>query len=105
MFVVKREELYRLNWFGREIQHRETHEKRFLDGDFIRILDFISDKGLDICIPTKLDGWDATFVYRKLKEPGHRLGRSAEELALFLYMRLERRNPVWVEYKGLFRAL
>lgn len=105
MFVIKREEIYRLNWLGKEIEHRVKHTKRFLDGEFIPILEFIDSKGLSIDIPTILDGWDATFVYRKLLEPGHYLGQPADELALFLYMRLQRKNPVWIEYKGLSRIL
>lgn len=102
MYVVKRQEDYKINWYGKVIEHTEEHTKRFLDHDFLPILTYISKKGLDIEVPSLLDGWDASFVYRKLSEPGHGLGRPAEELALFLYMRLSKTRPVWIEQKGLF---
>lgn len=102
MFVVRRKEDYRVKWGNRIIEHTEEHAKKFLDHDFLAILNFLASKGLEFPIPTLLDGWDATFVYRKLNEPGHGLGRPAEELSLFLYMRLSRTRPVWVEKKGLF---
>lgn len=102
MIVVKRQEHYSINWDGKLLEYTDEHVKKFLDHDFLPILAYIASKGLDIEIPSILDGWDATFVYRKLNEPGHGLGRPAEELALFLHMRLYKTYPVWIEQKGLF---
>lgn len=100
MFVASRKEDYEIKFSGRTIKHTEKHRQSFLDDDFIPILDFLEEKGLVIPVPTILDGWDATFIYRKLKNTA--LNQAADDLALFIYMRLSRRNNIYIEYSNLF---
>jgi hypothetical protein len=102
MILVKRQEVYSVKINGKTFENIEEHTKTFLDHKFYPILSFLEKKGLIIKIPSKIDGWDATFAFEKLNDEKHNLGPTAEEFALFLYMRLERTRPIWIEQKGIF---
>lgn len=104
MFLVSREELFTIHIKEEQIKNIERFEKKFEDEEFFPILNFIESKGLSIPIPTILDGWDATFIYKKLNEASLPLGTVAEELSLFIYMRLKRRNPISIQHSGLLNG-
>lgn len=74
-------------------------EKSFLDDEFCRILDFLSQKGLRIIPNAILDGWDASFMKRHLDNEN--LGKTAYELHIFLLMRDSDRIPIEVNWKPL----
>jgi hypothetical protein len=100
MYIVKRQQEHSVKIGNKVIQHTEEYKQVFLEKDFIPIISYLSDKGLSIKIPSIIDGWDATFIYNKLSEAD--MGKPANDLCLFIYMRLDRRHPIWVEYKNLF---
>lgn len=57
---------------------------------FIDILDFIKMKGLYIEPPTIIDGWDATFIQKYLKD----INDSAIDFKLFIHMRESKNIPI-----------
>lgn len=105
MFVVSREEEFKVHLFGKDIEHIERYQKYFLDDEFVPVIRYIEEKGLVIQIPTILDGWDASFIHRKLSERTCSLGRVAEELSLFIYMRLQSTAPIEVKHSGTYGSM
>lgn len=93
MFIISRKEKYSVKNFEVEIKH----DKVFLDRDFYPIKFYLEDKGLVFNEPTILDGWDATFIYRKLKNTY--INPASKDLELFLYMRLRNSRPIWIEHQ------
>lgn len=94
MFIISRTEEYELNKKTFEIEHTKT----FLDKDFYPIKFYLEDKGLVFEEPAILEGWDAMFIYKKLKNVS--INQAAEELCLFLYMRLNKYRPLFIERKN-----
>lgn len=103
MFVVRREDIYNIETKETNIVLVQEYEKRFLDEHFVPIIIFLADKGLHVEVPSVLDGWDATFIYRQLDREAYALGRPAEELALFIYSRLKQNQNIKLEHKSLFK--
>lgn len=103
MFVVRREDIYTIKTKDAGLLLVQEYEKKFLDEQFIPIILFLANKGLHIEIPSVIDGWDATFIYRQLDKEAYVLGRPAEELALFIYSRLKNNQNIALEHRSLFR--
>lgn len=82
----------------------EVKTKLFLDQSFVPIILFAESKGLQIEIPSWIDGWDASFLMKKLEKEGSYLGRSAEELIIFLYSRLKKTQPIYLEHLNTFKC-
>jgi hypothetical protein len=82
----------------------EVKTKLFLDQSFVPIIFFAQNKGLQIEIPSCIDGWDASFLMRKLEKEGSHLGKPAEELIIFLYSRLKKTQPVYLEHINTFKC-
>jgi hypothetical protein len=93
MFIVSRTEEYQLNKKIFEIEHT----KIFLDKDFFPIKIFLENRGLIFNEPAILEGWDAMFIYKQLRNA--KINIAAEELCLFLYMRLNKTQPLFIERK------
>lgn len=97
MFLAKRTNLYELHNKKYEIEE----VKNFFDQEFIPIIDRISKKGLVLTFPAILDGWDASFVYKKLKEWNWN-SPAKKNFELFLYMRLDNKTSIFIEHRGFF---
>ena len=83
VFLTKKLEIPKINLYQTE--------------EFLKILDYIESKGLLIEPPVELDGWDASFVQRKLERNPFSL--TAKDFFLFLYMRAHRNTPVFLDWK------
>lgn len=103
MFIVRREDLYSIETNESKIILTQEYKKKFLDEQFLPILLYIENKGLHLGIPSVIDGWDASFIYRHLSTEHYRLGRPAEELCLFIYSRLKSNQAIALEYEKLFK--
>ena len=101
MYNVHHTNEYHIKYSNKPLILQAKFEQNFLDQDFINIILFLQDRGLCFPIPTILDGWDATFIMNKLDTVSNSLGRPAEVLSHFLYMRLSRKDSINVDYKKL----
>lgn len=102
MFLVSRKETFEFYINNNKTEHIEKYTKSFFEQDFMPIINYISSKGLNIEIPSTIDYWDTNFIYKKLINVENNLGLAAKELSLFLYMRIDKKEPIHISQKGLF---
>lgn len=97
IYSVLRKQEYKL----KNIEFVQEERRNFIESDFLAIMNFIESKGLYFSIPTVLSGWDATFIYKQLDKLSY-MSDAMKTLYLFLYSRLDRKQPIWIEHKPLF---